>query len=355
MIVEQQIGEILGTILSSKVSLSIRKTLFNTISRNTSITRSAQGSSIVFPVIATDDITKDVAMELTKSAEVKIAYDIKRILERDIAAGPDKVNYQSVVEMLPFDKSGAVDLATLSELEESDLDLSIKLEREAVEYVSSKIKNVNIEVYSEANSYVIKERGSQPTNIEIEVKYVTGGNKKEIKSIRYNMAIQAIPRYVPSSTLRMKLSTYDNKRFFKRFISLTNPEKHFVKDFLVDYDVMKEMARERTKRNSVFKEIEQARLKKDMGLQKYPFTVFLVTKDFVEKLNDSEKMDMYSESHMIMKKLMAMGIYVYDTDTDLIEIKYDGDKMFTKYPFDEVAKDTSRYERELKQLVRLNK
>jgi hypothetical protein len=355
MIVEQQIGEILGTILSSKVSLSIKKTLFNTISKNTSITRSAQGSSIVFPVIATDDITKDVTMELAKSAEVKIAYDIKRILERDIASGPDKVNYQSVVEMLPFDNSGAVDLATLNGLKNSELDAKITLEREAIDYVASRIKDVNVEVYSEAKSYLIKERGSEPTNIEIEVKYVTGGNKNEIKSIRYNMAIQAVPRYVPATTLRMKLSTYDTKRFFKRFVSLTNPEKHFVKDFLIDYDVMKEMAKERTKKNSVFKEIEQARLKKDMGLQKYPFSVFLVTKDFVDKLESSEKMDMYNESQMIMKKLMAMGIYIYDTDTDLVEIKYDGDKVFTKYPFDEVAKDTSRYEKELKQLVRLNK
>lgn len=354
MIIEHNIGEILGSILSSKVSFGIKRALFNTISRSSSIPASASASTIVFPVIVTDDISKDIAMEISKSAEVKIAYDVKRILERDLMDSPQDTKYESIVGMLPFDRQGAVDISTLTSLKDN-VDVEFELKKEAMDYVQNKIKDVNIKLYSEAKSFIIKERGSQPTSIDIEIKYITGKGKGDIKTITYNIGVSAVPRYVEEETLRLKLSTYDNRRFFKKYISLTNSEKHFVKDFLLDYKVMREMAKERTKTSSVFKDIEKARLQKDMGLNKYPFAVFLISKDCVEKLNDSEKMDIYSESKVIMKKLMAMGLYIYNSDTDIIEIKYDGDKKFTSYPFDEVAKDTSRYEKELKQLVRLNK
>ena len=355
MISEQHISELMDTLMITKITSGIKRTLVNTVSGNKSIPRSANANYITFPIVVTDDVSKDITMDLAKTIEVKLAYDVKRMLERDIKDGPRDLQYDRIVKYLPIDSdTKAVDTTAMRLLRDeiSEEDIGEELMKEALDYVKVRVHENDNEFYSEAHSAVVKERGATPTSIDVEIKYIKGD--REIKTATYNMAIKAIPRYVDSDTLRMKLSTYDNKRFYKKFVALTNKEEHFVKDFLLDYDLMKKQAKDAVDKNSIFKDIERKNLLNDMGINKYPFTVFVVSENFVQKLKDSEKIGFYEESGMIMKKLLAMGVFVYNHDTDLINVRYDGDKKFTTYPFDEMAKDTSRYEKELQQLVRLN-
>lgn len=357
MLDDHEVGELLSHLVVTKVTMGIRRLLINAISRDDSIPQSAHANYITFPVVVTEDISKEVAMEMSKSVEIKIAYDVKRILQRHINEGPKDVQYDYMMNYLPIDKSTrAVDTTSMRITREA---LEAKkpeviLEQEAVDYVKNKVYvNVDVNYISEAHSHILKERGANPTNIDVEIKYIN--SKNDIQSTEYNLAIRAMPRYVDSNTLRMKLSTYDTDRFYKKFVKLTNDEETFIKDFLLDIDLMKAQAEEAVKGNSVFRKIDRKNLIRDMGIKKYPFTVFMLSEKFVKKLKSSEKMDIYQESRKIMKKLLAMALIIYDQDTDIVKLQYDGDDKFTKYPFDEVAKDTSRYEKELKQLVRLNK
>lgn len=360
MITEQQISKFLDSFLVTKLTSGIKRRLYK-MAGHKSIPRAAEANRIAFPVIVTDDISKEVAMELSKTAEVKLAYDVKNILERRIDETPQDL--ASVIDLLPFESDhGAVDLQKLNLIDEQDIEGAVRdhiaegvyeVKSVALDVVKNQTMNDNEELFSEAKSAVIVERGATPTYIEVAVKYKK--SDQEVKEVKYQLGIQAIPRYVESNELRLKLSTYDTKRFYKKFVNLSNKEQSFIKDFLLDWELVKGQAKDAVQGYDVFKSIERKNLLKDIGVNVYPFTVLLVSQNFVEKLKESEMIDLYEEASMLMNKLLAMAIVVYDHDTDLVNIRFDGEPKVTTYPYDEVVKDTSRYERELRQLIRLNK
>jgi hypothetical protein len=363
MIAEQQASGFLNNMLITTVVSGIRRLLVRNTNATRSIPYSASHNYVSFPVVITDDISRDVAMDIAKTVEIKMAYDVKRILERNIRNTPRDARYNEILDFLPVNREvgNAIDLTAIDLADDAMKSVQGEMTADvaqikdiAITFAKEKINSDESEYYSEAHSAIVKERGSEPTSIDVEIKYVT--QRDEIKTVTYNMAINAIPRYVESNTLQMKLSTYDTKRFYRKYVKLMEKEETFIKDFLLDIDLMKQQAKDSVEgTNQVFRQIEKSNLKRDIGLSVFPFTVFIFSEDFVERVKDKERLDIYEESSMIMKKLMAMGIFIYDADTDLVNIKYDGDKEFSTYPFDEVTGETSKYEKELRQLVKLNR
>ena len=93
----------------------------------------------------------------------------------------------------------------------------------------------------------------------------------------------------------------------------------------------------------------------DMGVNVYPFACLLMSSEFADELMTKENLNIKTEAKTIMKKMFMMGIFEYDQDRDIMNILYDGDSGWRKCSGDDISRDTDKYAKELKQLIKFNR
>ncbi|MGL6132375.1 MAG: hypothetical protein ACRCZ9_12255 [Fusobacteriaceae bacterium] len=378
----QRMGDELTSILSTKISSALKRAIMSS-TRNNSITRSANSVSIAFPMLAVDTIPRDVVTELAKTVEVKMAMDIKIILERVIADNPKEVDYNGVISQLPFrglfrdddgvysSFKGDVGTSAIRAINYAE-SINLTAENYAAAYcntlleaegictlIKADVETVKAKALlaeSQSGDVIIRDRTALPTYVKISLKYIK--NDMEIKETEHILSVECIPRYVRSKDLKIRMSAYNPSRMFKRFVQLTNKEISFISDFALDMDLLKAQARDAAYKgmdSEIFASIERNHKVRDMGINVYPFLCLLLSKEYVEDMLSTERMDIRKEYKQIMKKFFAMGMFIYNEATDIVEVVYDGHKSIEKYPLDDLARDTSKYEKELKQIVKMYK
>lgn len=361
-----KIGNDLGLLLKQRVAQGIYDTFTGISTSKGSLSRQGNITKIVVPCIASDDMPMDYVTEVAQGNAVKVAMDAKTFLEQTIKDSPQEVNIATVMRSIPITvlNKGAGTTAAISDILKDRLNTSVSerlLTREALEYEIEKkaimFSDVDIEVqYSEAPSgnTIINDRNALPVTVNCEIKYITG--KGEIKTVNYTISVECAPRYVNSNELRTRISSYSNKGFYKNFVRVEKGEINFLLDWMLDLKMLRYKAKAAAKGDaSIFHVIDKYKLINDMGVTVYPFLTLLLSNNFVDELNTKEHLDIFREGSHIMKSFFAMGIYIYDQDMDVLHIRYDGDPDWKKYRFDDFARDTSKYERQLKELVKFNK
>lgn len=367
MIVEaHNIGDMMSTLLRQRVGQKIFDFVTSATSDKGSIVRQGNLSKIVVPMWVTEDIPREAAVQMAKNVEIKLAWDVKKYVEMMISENPRDLSLAKVMKDLPitiiqkqagqnnplFSKEALNDL-NIDIVEDGDgsSGIEVRLEQESLNYALEGYDKM----YSEAatNSPIIQERNSLPTEIQIELKYLRKDDK--IEAVKYFIGVEVIPRYVSSSELLVKMSTYDNKRFYKQFIALEKGEISFITDLLLDLSLVKKKADQASKgKNPLFKMIDKFNMLSEMGVNIYPFTTMFVSKEFADRALAEEHIDLEKDVANILKEFFSMGLFIYNQDLDLVNIFYDGDREFRKHDFYDVEKDTAKYERELKNLIKFN-
>lgn len=359
------IGGDTATLLKQKVSQGIYDFLTGINTAKGSLPRQGNLTKVVAPLIATDDLPKDQVIEIAKATEIKLAMDVKSFLEACIRETPQDVNIGSIMKSIPItviNRGGGHSDSVTEQLQNRfnthigdkllpKESLQYEIEHEAILYA-----DVDVVCYSEAatGTGIVSDRAGLPTTVHCEIKYITG--RGEVKTVQFAISVECTPRYVSSNDLRVRLASYNSRDFYRNFVRMEKGEINFITDWMLDLKMLKLKAKSAAKGNAdIFHIIDNKRLLNDMGVNVYPFVTMLVSANFADELMAKESLDMYSHANQIMKKFFCMGIYIYDQDMDTVEFMYDGDKGFKKVLFDDLAKDSSKYERELKQLIRFNK
>ena len=78
----------------------------------------------------------------------------------------------------------------------------------------------------------------------------------------------------------------------------------------------------------------------------------MIKADLKEMSIDLDRSDVRQD---YMKSLMLLGLFDYNPGTDIINVMYDGDRVIKKYTMSDFTLSASKYEKELSQLIRLNK
>lgn len=218
------------------------------------------------------------------------------------------------------------------------------------DYFGTKVSNT----LTEANESAVRVEGKGlPTTIMVEVAYVTG--KEEIKNFTFEISVQCVPHYIPKNSFMSKIITYDPHRLYKDYVAVTNGEKSFIRDFLLDLASLKQQAKDATNIKSILTELDRLRKVSDMGVNIYPFTIIVMSKamrnDLLMSGIDVSNVRRWGE---LTKKFFAFATYCYDDIRDMVEVLYDGDSQWQLYQSSDIGRDISKYEKELKQLIQFN-
>lgn len=376
---EHAMSEHLLTLAKQTVAQTMYDFLTGLVSSPKSITRAGNISYFQIPMIITDDIPKDSAEEAASAAQTKLAWDLKTFIEAFISANPMDTTPVAIMKGVPitvinkgygYDDSidkrfSAAGIQIVRPFEgDAKPSMAISFEETCVEIGAMEFSKINKKkkpsnaLFAEGNKLkelIFQDRKSMPTRIEVNVKYKTVHN--EIKENTLIFAVECTPRYVDISELMVRMSTYDNRKFYRDFVKLEAGELSFISGLMMNFKMLNERAKARaTGRGAeLFNIIDRFSLLRDMGVNVCPFLMLLVSDTFIKKMEESEAMDVRREIQKILSSFFAMGMFVYNERTNTYEIFYDGDKQWKTYTRGAVESETSKYERQIKELIRFNK
>ena len=360
------------TLVRQKVAQGIYDFASSVFEPKAGLMESVAMTNITIPLVATNDIPKEEVLQVAKTNEVKVGWAIKKYLELAIENTPHDVKLSTVLKNLPITIINKGHTAAGSNVL-SNVFGKLGVKVEGAEAIGENMFKEHLEIsiavktneftkprshvryYGEAdNSGFIKDRIGDATHVTCEMKYIKNDN--EIKTVTYTISVECYPRYVDSTELMSRLSTYDNRRFFKQFVLLERGEIEFLGDWALDLKLLDDMAKSKVQGdNALFSIIDKFNLLQNIGVNIYPFLSIMVSKDFADKMLANEHFDIYAEASTIFQKLFAMGLYIYNTNTEVVDILFDGDAEFKSYTMDDISRDTAKYERELKNLIKFNK
>lgn len=376
---EHAMSEHLLTLAKQTVAQTMYDFLTGLVSSPKSITRAGNISYFQIPMIISDDIPKDSAEEAANTAQVKLAWDIKTYIEAFISCNPMDTTPVAIMKGVPitvinkgygyddsidkrFSVAGIQIVRPYEKATSPSMAISFeesKVEIKAGEFAKiNKNKKPSNALFAEGNKLkemVFTEKKANPTRIEVNVKYKT--NTNEIKENTLIFSVECTPRYVDISELMVRMSTYDNRKFYRDFVKLEAGEISFISDMMLNLKMLNERAKARaTGRGAeLFNIIDRFSLLRDMGVSVCPFLMLLVSDTFVQKMEESEAMDVKKEIQKILSSFFAMGMFIYSERTNTYDIFYDGDKQWKTYTRSAVESETSKYERQIKELIRFNK
>lgn len=375
------LGTSLTSILTARFGQALKDMTGNTKTevKGRSLTDAANVTNIIIPFILTPDIVREKGLEAAKNAEIKLAWDMKKIasvLLEDTTGGVNNIKFENLIKKLPITvinkaEDGAstvngVDITNslfgenvnVIDMTESDI-MANKLEQEAISYAIDVIESPDRSYYSEVDikTGIITDRASVPTQIQMKIKYGSqkDGESIAVREIEYIVSIHTIIRRVDETDLLNRLIDSDGRKFWKNFVKYEKGEISFFGDLLLQFNNLKRLAQTKARRTEgdIFDTIDRYKLLQNLGQNVYPFTTIMVSEEFNNKLKASG-LDMKRDIVGILDSLLGLGAFIYYQDTDLVDVYYDGDTGFTTYTFDEITKDTLKYEKQIKELLRFN-
>lgn len=340
-----------------------------------SITKAGNVTSFAIPMIfpKDNDIPRDHVESMCLSAQVKLAWDIKKYVELLLEDNPRNVSLFNIVKKIPitivnkrsfmdpnitsrFERLGIniVNTATSSDRTYSEVE---DFAKEFASFNRNKKEDI-FSVYSESRLADDTQNTnlSSATNIKCKIHYVTGNNAT-INDVEYILSVKVIPKYVDSAELLSRFSSYDARYFYRQLVKLEKGEINFFTGLLLDLKNTVDKAKYAANRHKdpVFEMIDKFSLLKNMMINICPFLMIGLSENFVKKLLETQAMDVEKDIKDVLKSFCAMGMFIYRPERNAISMFYDGDVNWATYGMDAVISDTERYARELRELVKFTK
>ena len=334
-----------------------------------SVTRAGNVTSFHIPMIFTKDIPRDHAEAMCTSAQVKLAWDIKKYVELLLEDNPRNVSLFNVVKKIP--------ITVVNKRSYMDPNVTNRFERLGVNIVNA---GATEGAYSEAEDFA-KEFASvnrsskssifgearladdtqatnlsSATNIKCKIHYITGNNVS-INDVEYILSVRVIPKYVDNAELMSRFSAYDSRYFYRQMVKLERGEINFFTGLLLDLKntVAKAKYAANKHKDPIFEMVDKFSLLKNMMINVCPFLMIGISENFVKQLLESQAMNVEKDIRDILNSFCAMGMFIYRPERNAISMYYDGDANWSTYGMDAVISDTERYAKELRELVKFTK
>ena len=378
-----KIGVDTASVLGNATAQSLFDYVTGLVGDKRGILERARDTIIEIPLLATDDIPRNIVMDIAKATEIKVAWDVKKFIEGIIKKGSEGLSFEDIIRSLPIatmdkrspsfsdhltdvaadkivsrvsDATGKTYTDNMKTFSEAEL-ASYEIKSAAIRYAKPAYDKA---FYSEAaaGSPIVPDLAANATHVQVEMKYIPDNGRGKVETITYFIGVQCKPRFVDSVELATRISSYDPRRLYKRFVMLDRGEISFIKQFLLDIEMIDRKAKSeagRHSKNDILNVIDRYNLTSDAGITVYPFASMLVSSDFVNKLQKTENFDLKEEAKAVMTKFFTMAMYIYNPAADVVDVRYDGDNQFSSYALSDVTKETSKYEQQLKQLIKFNR
>lgn len=360
-------GSEIGELVKQRVVQKVYDALTNENNDRGSISSQGGANIIHIPFISTKDIPMDTVSQTAKSTEIKFAMDIKMYLESCINADANSVQLHHVMHNLPITivgRGGRGNNAAISDMLRDRFNASVSdaigMHQESLNSINDFVKDFalvdccKVSLVSEAatGTPVFSDRNALPTYVRASIRYITG--RGEIKDVEFTIGVQCSARYVDEDELMTRICNYDNKDFYRKFVLLERGEVNFITDLMLDLKNVVASSRSAARgKDDIFNMMDRHHMLKEFGVHIYPYLTFLVSNEFVERALKQNNMDIHTDINTIMKTFMALGFYIYYPEMDKVRIFYDGDRHWNEVLFSDLARDTAKWERELKNLIKL--
>lgn len=353
-------ANILGTMLRNKIRTVVR----GLQTGKTSLINAGSNNVITFPLIASEDIPKDIAEDIGKDVETVLALATKNFIEGDISRGADELSMDAIMASLPItrlnssiaDGTGETAIAIGAMLPSADSD-AYSVYEECITRANEKLLAMGSEkfrTYAEAQGIeIFREKGSYATFITVQIPYITG--KQEVKNVQVQLGFESVIRFVPVADLVTRIGSFDSNRFYKSFVRLSKGEIAFMSDFLLEMDRLKVEAKSTATSNYLWRNLEMMNRKRDIFVNSYPFSTFVISDLVADEIKTKFAIDTNNDRHIksIMQSFFAFAYYEVNTGTNVIKVMRDGDNMSKKTTVDDIVRNTTKVERKLKELIKI--
>lgn len=319
---------------------------------NNSLNQMAQSSSVYGPFIYTEDIPYDTMLDCKNAEQVDLASKIKSILTNEIFSSAYQLQANNVLDFLPIRKINNNEFALSTPELIGERTSKNQILKEAVEELQLMAFKRHIH---EANVDITQNSPGTPTYLNLELNYINGSG--DIKTVKTSIAIELIPKKVKFDALARVIQKYDASKLYRKFIKLEKKEDKFLTDFLLETKDLKSSALSNLNRD-VMSYIDRSAFIHKISVEKvHPYAYAMVSELFVKDLNEGTGIDLEKDAERtkVMENLRFNGTIIYKPSTDILNVMHYGDGIARQYVVDDYVLQTSKMERELKELIRLNR
>lgn len=319
--------------------------------RNKSIMSMNKTYSVEAPLVVSEYISDETARDAAKSMELDMAMKVKAAIENTVFDSPSDAAIVNVLGYLPIRRNQAGDIA----FSVPDIAANGGTNLAVSEALKAALKVEVQQITEETNSVIQNARGHQ-TYVEVEIPYITG-DLDEIKTVKATIGINVTPRRVKNIDIKTIFRDLDPQKVIKSYVKSTKGEESFIKDFLLDVKNIEKIAQmNAAKDGNLLAFVRKENLRSKFNSYVYPFVFFMLDETITSELKSDLEINLSNvvEREKYRKQLIALGIFTYNSGTDIVDIFYDGDTHITSITMDDFVLSASKYEKEIQQLIRLN-
>lgn len=360
-----QMTDYMANIIAATIQNKMRTVSRNLVTGKTSLINAGNNNVITFPVIASDDIPKDIAEDIAKDIETLLAIATKNFIEGDVSRGVTELSMDAIMSSLPITRANAgpddlnnnLKAAGVAYAFDTVANADQSIYAEAITMANRKLMEFKEKphMYSEANQgiEIYREKGTGATYITVQIPYITG--KQEVKQVQVQMGFEGVIRFCPKDELVTRIGAFDNNRFFKNYIKLSKGELSFMGDFLLELDRLKVEAKSTATANMLWKNLEMMNRKRDIFVKSYPFTTFIISDVVADEIKSKYMIDISQEKHVkaLMESFFAFAFYEVNTGTNVVRVMRDGDALIKTMTVDDIVRNTTKVERKLRELIKI--
>lgn len=357
------------TLISGTIT-SIKKLLGPKFSDNTSATN----TPIKQPVVSTHAVSKQVLKDITKALEIKMALQIKGMLESSLSysdngsvnkrlselkylspSQTDTLKYGEILSVFSEDQK-----LNLQALNVRETPLAYKyLHEKTVHYFVKRPDLAEVELlnnqyaHSEADDTIVDTGiAGVGTVVKVDIKFKPGF-AGDIKNNKTTVIVDLLPRVYESDELLTALAEHSVD-----FIKLTNEEKSWFDSFkslvkagpkvMVDKDDKGANNKQKKVVNKLY-----ADLNKIKNINKPLFHVILDLNDYMA-LKDNHKLDLFdaNDYKKLVSALPIISITIVDQEKNHIYVSEGTEKMFFKRDLKEYINSSKELQREIQSQFR---
>lgn len=224
---------------------------------------------------------------------------------------------------------------------------------EAVRLAASRI---DINGYSKANATLYKEA----TNIAqrdgigtiIDVTVPTMDSKGQLGNYKTTLTVKVTMIPTETSDIYDLFVTNAQNRFNKNYDEFQKNRKGFWANVVMDIDAIKAKAKDKADRK-ILSELDILKRNVLDAKKIKPYNYFALNKSSFSEIMQG-KTDV-TTTNALLTRLSSLGLFLYDGSSYKVDYYYRGDRHFQSDELQNLVTDTDKYQKELKNLIKMNR
>ena len=223
------------------------------------------------------------------------------------------------------------------------------------EAVRMAVANVGIDgfakstkLYGENNN--ITQRDGIGTIVDVVVP--TMDSKGQLGNYKTTLTIKVTMIPVETSDVYELIVTNAQNRFNQRYDEYEKGRKKFWADVVMNIENIKARAKDKADRK-ILSELDILRRNVLDGKKLKPYNFFAMNKSTFNEIMKGKTDD--TTVNAMLTRLSSLGVFLYDGSNYKVDYYYRGDRQFQSDELQNLVSDTDKYQKELKNLIKMNR